>query len=172
MSGKLAAKWVVTLVRNAQAAHDRYYSLHFPLWDTTDAIGREKYREVSIAASRMEDCEQALSDSIQAVAALSGVDGAIVLTDRFRLLGFGAEVIIPSPSLRTIKVARDASASVTTTRSIETYGTRHRSAFRFCSSYEDAIALVVSQDGGVKAVKRVGPDVLMWPDINFGVLGL
>lgn len=153
-------------------AHDRYYKLHFPLWQATTPVAPKRYQEASIAASNMEEAEQRLGDSIQSVAALSGVDGAVVITDRLRLLGFGAEVIVSSPSLRAISIAHDAMANETSPRSIEFYGTRHRAAFRFCSSYEDAIALVVSQDGGVKAVKRVGPNVIMWPDINFGVLGL
>lgn len=49
--------------------------------------------------------------------------------------------------------------------SVDNYGTRHRSAFRFSSSLDDSVAFIVSQDGGVKARKGVQDKVFLWPDI-------
>ncbi len=111
--------------------------------------------------------EESLSDIAQAMSALTSVDGALVMTTRYRVFGFGAEVTCSSPSLQAVKVA-DSEDFIP----ISAFGTRHRAAFRFCSSFEEAIAFVVSQDGGVKAVKRVGADVVLWPDINAGAFGL
>lgn len=95
-----------------------------------------------------------------------------MITDRFRLLGFGVEVTVAAPTLSAVHIALDASGKRWVAEPVTSFGTRHRSAFRFCSSYEAAAALIVSQDGGVKAVRQVGPRLLMWPDINFGALGL
>jgi DNA integrity scanning protein DisA with diadenylate cyclase activity len=75
-----------------------------------------------------------------------------------------------SPSLSIVKVVTTGTDLMEVP--VESFGTRHRSAFRFCSSLEDSIAFVLSQDGGVKAVKRHGKDVLMWPDINTGAMGI
>src|SRR5207245_2108609 len=99
--------------------------------------------------------DQALRDCFQFIASLSKVDGALVITDRFRVLGFGAEIIAQSPTLKEISLAANPEATETTNISIESYGTRHRSAFRFCSSYEDSLAFIVSTDGGIKATKRI-----------------
>jgi hypothetical protein len=56
-------------------------------------------------------------------------------------------------------------------RDIEFFGTRHRSAFRFCSSLEDSVAFIVSQDGETKVAKRVGSEVILWTNIDVGALG-
>lgn len=155
----------------ALTTHYRFYDLYFRLSDKKSTIPTAKFQEVQLLESQMKEAEEAITEAITALAAFSGVDGAVVLTDKYRLLGFGAEVIVNSPTLRFVSVASDAEATKTSPRAIEAYGTRHRSAFRFCSSYEDALAFVISQDGGVKAVRRDGADVIMWPDINFGPLG-
>ena len=41
-------------------------------------------------------------------------------------------------------------------------GTRHRSAYRLCSRVPDALALVVSQDGGVRFVATHQGEVTFW----------
>jgi DNA integrity scanning protein DisA with diadenylate cyclase activity len=79
-------------------------------------------------------------------------------------------VIATSPSLTEVEAVTDYHPS--TSVPIESFGTRHRSAFRFCSSLEDSASFVVSQDGGVKAIKRVGDKVNLWPDINTGFMGI
>ena len=116
------------------------------------------------------DLDEALSDVSQAIASLTSVDGAVLMTDRFSVLGFGTEVVASSPSLTQVH-SMTLSEKLTPVP-VESFGTRHRSAFRFCSSLEDAVAFIVSHDGGVKAVKRVGKNVVLWPDINAGGMGI
>ena len=41
-------------------------------------------------------------------------------------------------------------------------GTRHRSAYRLCSRLPDALAIVVSQDGGVRFVCTHRGEVMFW----------
>jgi DNA integrity scanning protein DisA with diadenylate cyclase activity len=89
-----------------------------------------------------------------------------------RVLGFGAEIIATSPSLSTVKEALDPTATKTFNVPLERFGTRHRSAMRMCSSFDECIALVVSQDGPVKVLKRVGGDVVMWNDVTLGRLAI
>jgi hypothetical protein len=107
-----------------------------------------------------------LEESVAFIARSSCVDGAVVVTTHFRLLGFGAEIIAKSPALKHVWVTRSENGSNGRFVDIDTFGTRHRSAFRFCSEFEDGVAFVVSQDGGIKAVKRVGAKVVVWPDIR------
>lgn len=149
--------------------HRKYYDLYFSLSGGTKKLTRALFREYSHLRMDMEEDEEALSDAAQAIAVLTSVDGAVLMTDRFNVIGFGAEVTAISPSLREIVVATIPKNKKT---SIESYGTRHRAAFRFCSNLEDSIAFVVSSDGGVKAVKRVGADVFLWPGIDAGSMGL
>lgn len=79
---------------------------------------------------------------------LTAVDGALLITDRYRLLGFGVEVLAPQAELDLICLPDG------TRRSVEAYGTRHRSAFRFCAAYPRGAAFVCSQDGSIKCVRN------------------
>lgn len=147
--------------------HRRYYDHYFPLSNGKIEINTENFRKHCRLSYEDEEIDQCLTDIAQSIAALTAVDGAVLMTTRFRVYGFGTEVICPSPSLEDVRVANSNKRLP-----ISSYGTRHRAAFRLCSNWEDAIAFVVSHDGGVKAVKRVGPDVVLWPDINQGAFGL
>lgn len=156
------------LLTNHLANHRKYYDLYFPLWDGEKEIKLSDFREITRLERQRGEIEEALSDSVKFITSVSGVDGAVVMTDRFRLLGFGGEVIAPSFSLSKIKLAGKQKQHLP----IEMYGTRHRSAFRFCFSYEDSVAFIVSQDGGIKAVKQVGAELLLWTDINIDSWGI
>ena len=94
--------------------------------------------------------QSAVGRAIDAIAGLTAVDGAAIITDRYELLAFGA------------KIARRKGSSlveqVTMTEPIEggvaaivhptqLGGTRHLSAAQFVHDQRDAIALVASQDG-------------------------
>ena len=87
------------------------------------------------------------------------------------MLGFGAEITAVS-HITHVKVAANEDATMRDERPITSFGTRHRSAFRLCSSFENCVCFVVSQDGGVRAVKRLGPDVIMWPDVTLSSMTL
>jgi Probable sensor domain DACNV len=93
---------------------------------------------------------EAVGRAVDAVAGLTAVDGATVMTDQYQVLAFG------------VKIARRDSAPqverVTATEPIEggiasfvhpTFlgGTRHLSAAQFVQDQRDAVALVASQDG-------------------------
>jgi hypothetical protein len=93
--------------------------------------------------------QAALRESIDAVASLTAVDGATILTDAFELVAFGAKI--------TPRVGSTLVPDVTLTEPVEGYvpslltppqlgGTRHLSAAQFVFDQRDAIALVASQD--------------------------
>jgi DisA bacterial checkpoint controller nucleotide-binding len=110
-----------------------------------------------------------IGDIASLIANLTGVDGAVLMTDHFRVLGFGVEVRTASSKLKHVVLqGMDKNENLP----IEGYGTRHRSAFRLCSSLGQSVAFVVSQDGGVKAIRRVGPHVFVWPEVHDGSRGL
>jgi hypothetical protein len=156
------------LLKRHLVNHRRYYDLNFRLWDSKNRINVKDFQDDGLLKSEGEEIDEAIGDVANMIATLTAVDGAVLITDRFRVLGFGTEVVAASPSLQSVKIQSDVTQDVP----IESFGTRHRSAFRFCSSLEDCAAFLVSQDGGVKAVKRVGADVLLWQDINAGAMGI
>lgn len=156
------------LVQSLVLQHN-YHELHGRLLSSGRSILPADYRLAVDTHGEIDEINEALSDSVKFVAALSGVDGAVVITDRLRLLGFGAEVIVSLPDLSQVKVSVDVHGTIGKYIPIESFGTRHRAAFRFCSACENSLAFVISQDGGVKAVKKKGDDIILWSDINFGL---
>ncbi len=93
---------------------------------------------------------EAVGKAVEAVAGLTAVDGAAVLTDHYHLLAFGVKI--------TRREGAPQIERVTATEPIEggipslvhpTFlgGTRHLSAAQFIQDQRDAVALVASQDG-------------------------
>ena len=96
--------------------------------------------------------DEAILEVSQLLAALGDVDGAVVLTDRFELLGFGAEIAGPLPEVTSVHRALDLEATGHQSVPIDSAGTRHRSAYRLCAQEQEALAIVVSHDGAVQFV--------------------
>jgi hypothetical protein len=108
-----------------------------------------------------------LARSLSCIGDFGKVDGAVLLTDRLEPVGFGAEICART-DLRHVIQAKAASGQELTEddlagqeQSIDQFGTRHRSAFRFCRDVP-GIAFVLSQDGGVKVARSLGDSVYLW----------
>ena len=56
----------------------------------------------------------------------------------------------------------DVEADTAFDESAEGVGTRHRSAYRLCKALPDVIAVVISQDGNVRFIKRKDGAVTYW----------
>lgn len=145
--------------------HRRYYDKLFPAWDAKKGVSHKLFSDIQILDSQYTEAEDLVRDRANLMASLANVDGSVVITKKLCLLGFGAEVIAPSPTLHQIKIANDPLGSSSSICPITDYGTRHRSAIRFCSSHEGVLAFIVSQDGAIRVVKRVGADVMLWSGI-------
>jgi hypothetical protein len=128
----------------------------------------DRQEDLEALAFEQQDCEDAARDAARFTALLTAVDGAVVLTAACRIIGFGAEVKANFSGIHKIHVAQDQVGRQSKEVSFMEYGTRHRSAFRFVGSMESAVAIVMSQDGGVKALRQVGPRLLMWPYFRIG----
>jgi DNA integrity scanning protein DisA with diadenylate cyclase activity len=97
------------------------------------------------------------------VASLSQVDGAVVLSTRLSIIGYGAEIRVndrklPPTFLQTVDKREQIDPLI--------YGTRHRSTIRFCRKFPGTLGFIFSQDGGIKAVKGSKNQVTIFPEIN------
>ncbi len=110
----------------------------------------------------LADLDEALFETSHLIAALANVDGAVVLTKRFEILGFGAEIAGTLPTVTEVRRALDLEADTFTTEVVDVVGTRHRSAYRFCAAVPGSLAVVVSQDGGVRFVTTHRGHVTWW----------
>jgi len=110
----------------------------------------------------LAELDEGLFEWSHLIAALSQVDGAVVLTKRFELLGFGAEIAGGLPAVTHVRRGHDLEADSFATEIVEDVGTRHRSAYRLSEALPGALAIVVSQDGGVRFVNRHRGAVTYW----------
>jgi hypothetical protein len=94
--------------------------------------------------------QESLRRGVDALAGLTAVDGATIVTDRYELLAFGAKLRRRDESdqlERVLLTEPIEGAATATVDPAELGGTRHLSAAQFVHDQRDAIALVASQDG-------------------------
>jgi hypothetical protein len=114
------------------------------------------------AKSNVAESHEAIIELSQLIAALADVDGAVVLTRRFELVGFGAEIVGPLPHLERVARAVDLEGETRAPETLDGVGTRHRSVYRLIAAAPDVMAIVVSQDGSVQFVAELGGEVTFW----------
>src|SRR5215467_13355914 len=98
----------------------------------------------------LETSPLTLQSAVDALAGLTAIDGATVISDRFEPLAFGAKILTRDGVHRVDRILltepiegmRD-----TTVDPAHLGGTRHLSAAQFAHDQRDAVALVASQDG-------------------------
>jgi hypothetical protein len=94
--------------------------------------------------------QESVTRAVDAVAGLTAVDGATLITSAYDVLAFGAKIARRRGQpqveqiMQTEPIEGDVAAVVTPARF---GGTRHLSAAQFVHDQHDAIAMVASQDG-------------------------
>jgi hypothetical protein len=94
--------------------------------------------------------QDAVNRAVDAIAGLTAVDGATVLTNDYALLAFGAKIARRkgSPQVEQVTVTEPIEGNIAATvHPTQLGGTRHLSAAQFVHDQRDAVALVASQDG-------------------------
>jgi hypothetical protein len=94
--------------------------------------------------------QDALNPAIEAIAGLTAVDGATVITKEYEVLAFGAKIGRRDGWARVQEVVVTEpieGSAATIVHPAELGGTRHLSAAQFVQDQRDALALVASQDG-------------------------
>jgi hypothetical protein len=94
--------------------------------------------------------QDAVNRAVEAVAGLTAVDGATVLTNTYELMAFGAKIARRkgSPQVEQVTVTEPIEGNVAiTVHPTQLGGTRHLSAAQFVHDQQRGVALVASQDG-------------------------
>lgn len=116
----------------------------------------------------LAEMDEALFEVAQLIADLTRVDGAVLLTDAFEIVGFGVEIAGELPEVSRVAWAHDPDATERTWVRTDRVGSRHRSAYRLCQALRDALVLVVSQDGGLRFVRWHDQGVAYWEQVATG----
>lgn len=126
------------------------YAVHPPFSGLSNLLARAP------AEMNEYDWQEDYRRSVDAIAGLTAVDGAVLATDRYDLLAFGAKIQRrrgSSPVERVMVTEPIEGSENLVITSSELGGTRHLSAAQFAHDQPDAIALVASQDGRVTVFK-------------------
>jgi hypothetical protein len=129
-------------------------------------IGWDSYE--SRAAAQIAEIDEALFEVAQLLADLTRVDGTVLITDSLEVLGFGVEIAGELPEVAQVARARDLDGNDREWVRTDRVGTRHRSAYRLCQALHDALALVVSQDGGLRFIRWHADAVTYWEQLAIG----
>jgi hypothetical protein len=160
---------------NEQLAHITYsVSEHVGLLDEimaykslNDLMGAP--HSASGAAAELERCRAELElhrtsrkviRAISKISLLAAIDGAVLLDDHLRIQGFGVRFPVLLPPGTTVLDALTGREYL-----CDQWGLRHQSVLSLCHKCEQAIGLIVSQDGEVKAVKADGGRLFFWDGI-------
>jgi hypothetical protein len=103
-----------------------------------------------VAESDARGWREALQRAVDAIAGLTAVDGATLLTDTYDLLAFGAKIARRrgSPPVEQVTVTEPIEGGhADVLHPTQLGGTRHLSAAQFVHDQRHAVALVASQDG-------------------------
>jgi hypothetical protein len=122
------------------------YGIDPPYSELADLVAREREE------SARHEWQETLRQAVGAVAGLTAVDGATIVTDRFELLAFGVKIARKrgNPPVERVVVTEPIEGNQAELVPPGHFGgTRHLSAAQFVHDQRDAIAMVASQDGGV-----------------------
>jgi hypothetical protein len=133
-------------------------------------VGWQEY--VTAIDPRIVAADEAMTELTRFTASLSMVDGAVVLTHALEAIGFGAEISGELPEVELVARVVHIETQEVEFEPVTLVGTRHRSAYRFCKALPGSVALVVSQDAGLRVVSYLNNQVLCWEQLSAGVLDL
>ena len=123
------------------------------------------YLDEAVESDELDDTKDELKGCIRFLTSLSRVDGLLWFDSDLQLRGFGVE-IAEKPDPLNVFIAQDTQASEKKRIKLSHYGMRHRSMARYCGFNSGAVGFVISQDGGLKAVTKIGNSVLIWDKVR------
>ena len=146
---------IVRIMNRLAQSHGRGDEVAYPR-----AVGWEEY--VWSEDRELAELDEAIFEFAHLVASLAAVDGAVVMTRRFELLGFGGEISGELEPVHVVRKSLDLEGESTIREGTQGVGTRHRSAYRLACALPDTLLVVVSQDGDARFVRNKDGAVTCW----------
>src|SRR5918911_4310601 len=117
-------------------------------------VGWEEFEATT--DSEIETLDEGLFETAHLIAGLAAADGAVVMSKHNELLGFGGMISGRLPDVERVWRALDLEGEEVVEEGSGNVGARHRSAYRLCGALPGSVAVVISQDGGVRFVCQRG----------------
>jgi hypothetical protein len=156
-------RWGVATIAGTHAGDLIWVSI-----DTDQAsVSVEDYLEEQVANHEKEAAESEIDGAVWFIACLSRVDGLVLMREDLSVMGFGT-VITVEDAPNNIRAAQDdvGDPASLSELSYDAFGTRHRSMMRYCNAYPDSVGFVVSQDGDVRAIRKVNDYLVVWDGVR------
>jgi hypothetical protein len=131
-------EWPASIVRPIS------YAVQPPFTALGDLVGRAPDEQ------DLSEWKDAFREAVEAIAGLTAVDGATIITERYHLVAFGAKIARRrgSPAVEQVVITEPIiGGSAEAVHPTRLGGTRHLSAAQFVHDQHGALALVASQDG-------------------------
>jgi hypothetical protein len=125
-----------------------------------EAVGWDEFEATTDA--QVETLDEALFETAHLIASLAAADGAVVMSKQNELLGFGGMISGRLPDVESVGRALDLEGEKVAEEGTGNVGARHRSAYRLAGALPGSVAVVISQDGGVRWVCQKGGRVTYW----------
>ena len=109
----------------------------------------------------LDRLEEAFFELARFFSDLMQVDGALVLDQRLRVIGFGGEIRVDR-NVIMVQQAHDLEGLRRTDWNVLNDGTRHRSIYRLCSVEPQVVGFVISQDSQVRLIANMEENVVFW----------
>ena len=110
----------------------------------------------------LNQIDEAVFEYAHFVASLTAIDGAVIMSQRQELMGFGGVIRGPLDKVSDIARSLDSEGDHTTLEPVDMVGMRHRAVYQLCNELHDSMAMVISQDGNVDIVKWKNGIVTCW----------
>jgi hypothetical protein len=123
--------------------------------------------DVDLVRYDLEEIRNEIEGAIWFISLLTRVDGLVLLSPTLEVRGFGVEITTAEEPPEVFK-AHGLNANDQTLQRVDyqLYGTRHRSMMRYCSAIPGSVGFVISQDGDVRVMTKVGVRLVMWENIQ------
>ena len=124
------------------------------------AVGWKEY--VASKNDVLAQLDEAVLEYAHFIAGLTAVDGAVILSQKHELIGFGGVILESLNKVNLVARSLDPEGDVTELEQVDAVGMRHRAVYHLCNELHDTVAMVISQDGDVDVVKWKNGIVTVW----------
>ncbi|NLJ27666.1 putative sensor domain DACNV-containing protein [Desulforhabdus amnigena] len=152
------------IVKIANALAEFYGSLEAP----KRTVGWTEY--LASKNQTLSKLDESLFEWAHLVAGMTQVDGAVVITQRLELVGFGAQISGKLERVDAVAHALDPEGWEILQEQTDCVGSRHHSAYSLCNALHNVVVVVVSQDGTAQLVRWNDGMVTVWEQLSSSLI--
>lgn len=146
----------------AYSTHDEFFRADL---DGNKTIQLSKVDALRANDKALQTAKDTLTGAVRCAASFAGVDGTVVLDPQLKIRGFGAIIDSQQP-LEKVVISRVESGKCQKVIDVHSFGTRHRSMIRYCYAHPGALGFVISQDGDIRAVTKIGHNCVIFDNLK------